>query len=252
VTGGDVAAAITTGKPQVTPLPEETTGEAISYTRDGQFFLTASNIKIDSAHPNAILRYTPKAAGGTNTQAGSGTGGETPTTKGDTRNWWDKLSLEQVAYLVAAIGVIGLLMVVGGVVGIRRSRRQQRQAALAARSGNGNRGAAQVPGYPPPQQDGYPEPYEPYGNQYRDSYPPQQEYRGGSGYGEDYDYDQPGPRRPGDQHPGYQGGAYDDGYGGGYPHAGDGRGVGRAAPPRPPAGRGYPDGPGVYGGDPNR
>ncbi|MEN3306834.1 MAG: hypothetical protein V7603_3036 [Micromonosporaceae bacterium] len=266
VANGDVAAAITGGKPQVTPLPDETTGEAITYTRDGQFFLTTANLKVDAAHPDAILRYTPRAAGSSTTQAGTGAAAAGPAgaAKGDTRNWWDKLSLEQIAYLVAAIGVIGLLMVVGGVIGIRRSRRRQRLAALTIRTGGRGAGSAQVPGMTPPERqpdpygapDSYPEPYEPYGNQYGgqygDGYPPAQGYQPASGYGDDYD--QPGPRRPpGDTYPG--GGYQDDGYGGqpgpsygGYPRTGDGRGVGRAAPPRPPAGRGHPpDGPGSYG-----
>jgi hypothetical protein len=229
VTGGDVATAITGGKPVVTPLPGEPSGEAITFTRDGQFFLTAENVKVDTANPTSILRYTPQAANVAAPTGRNAPAGPVSTSKGDTRNWWDKLSLQQIAYLIGAVGVIGLLMVVGGIVGIRRSRSQQRYAALAARSGN--RGSASVPApmSPPDQSYGAGDPfgqqYDPYGNQYGDSY--------GDGY------DQPSPRYPQDS------GGYGPSYGAG--HSGNGRGVGRAAPPRPSAGTGYPDG--SYYGD---
>ncbi|MFI5909465.1 hypothetical protein [Dactylosporangium sp. NPDC051541] len=54
VSGGDVAKAITSGHPRVTPLPDEPQGEAIAYTADGNDFLTVS----DQAGPTTILRYT--------------------------------------------------------------------------------------------------------------------------------------------------------------------------------------------------
>ncbi|MFG2039613.1 hypothetical protein [Dactylosporangium sp. NPDC048998] len=53
VTDGDVARAITTGTPTVTPLPGEPQGEAIAYTPDGNSFLTVS----DQQGPVSILRY---------------------------------------------------------------------------------------------------------------------------------------------------------------------------------------------------
>ncbi|WP_433086011.1 hypothetical protein ACQP1P_12080 [Dactylosporangium sp. CA-052675] len=54
VPDGDVAKAITTGTPRVTPLPDEPQGEAIAYTPDGRDFLTVS----DQPGPVSILRYT--------------------------------------------------------------------------------------------------------------------------------------------------------------------------------------------------
>jgi DNA-binding beta-propeller fold protein YncE len=53
VTGGDVAKAITSGKPTVTPLPDEPQGEAIAYTADATGLLTVS----DQAGPVVVLRY---------------------------------------------------------------------------------------------------------------------------------------------------------------------------------------------------
>ncbi|MBO4210591.1 hypothetical protein GSF22_32045, partial [Micromonospora echinofusca] len=42
VTGGDLVAALTTGRPRVTALPDEPQGEAVTYTRDGRALLTVS------------------------------------------------------------------------------------------------------------------------------------------------------------------------------------------------------------------
>jgi hypothetical protein len=53
VSDGDVAKAITTGEPTVTPLPGEPQGEAIAYSADGASFLTVS----DQPGPVSILRY---------------------------------------------------------------------------------------------------------------------------------------------------------------------------------------------------
>src|SRR5262249_33685848 len=40
VTGGDIVKAITTGKPRITPLPNEENAQAITYSADGTTFLT--------------------------------------------------------------------------------------------------------------------------------------------------------------------------------------------------------------------
>ena len=53
VKGGDVAAAITSGKATVTALPDEPQGEAIAYTADAASLLTVS----DQDGPAVILRY---------------------------------------------------------------------------------------------------------------------------------------------------------------------------------------------------
>ncbi|GAA0729097.1 hypothetical protein Drose_11620 [Dactylosporangium roseum] len=53
VTGGDVAQAITTGRPKVTPLPGEPQGEAVAYSPDGNSILTVS----DQPGPVSVLKY---------------------------------------------------------------------------------------------------------------------------------------------------------------------------------------------------
>jgi hypothetical protein len=55
VPDGDVATAITTGRPRITLLPDEPQGEAIAYTVDGQSFLTVS----DEPGPTTLRRYRP-------------------------------------------------------------------------------------------------------------------------------------------------------------------------------------------------
>jgi hypothetical protein len=59
VTGGDVAAAIVSGTPRITPLPDEAAGEAIAYSRDGASFLTLSKMDVDKTHPDTVLKYKP-------------------------------------------------------------------------------------------------------------------------------------------------------------------------------------------------
>jgi hypothetical protein len=122
VPDGDVVKAITTGTPRVTPLPDEPLGEAITYTRDGKSFLTVS----DREGPAKILRYAPAApAGPSKAPAGA-------SSKRGGPSWFDKLSLQDITYLVAGVGVLGLLLVVVGVVGIRRSRQARRLAAAGS------------------------------------------------------------------------------------------------------------------------
>ncbi len=55
VPDGDVVRAITTTPPRITPLPDETQGEAIAYTVDGTGFLTVEDV----AGPTPIRRYQP-------------------------------------------------------------------------------------------------------------------------------------------------------------------------------------------------
>src|SRR3712207_6972861 len=51
VSGGDVLAALT-GKPRVTPLPDEPFGEAITYSRDGKSLLDRKSTRLNSSHAN--------------------------------------------------------------------------------------------------------------------------------------------------------------------------------------------------------
>jgi hypothetical protein len=146
VPDGDVVKAITTGKPRVTPLPNEPQGESITYARDGKSFITVSEVPAGRSAP--LLRYTPVAApAAVQTQAagGGGKGG------GSDGGFLSNLTIDDITYLVAAVGVLGLLLVVIGVVAIRRSRaarraaRGGRVAGRAAGAGpNGPRGAGRA------------------------------------------------------------------------------------------------------------
>ncbi|MFF5226745.1 hypothetical protein [Dactylosporangium sp. NPDC000521] len=125
VQGGDVIKAITTGKPRITPLPNEARGEAITYTTDGKQYITASDVPADVKAP--MLRYTPQ-----NVTPGKGGGAVLPTPKPDDRSFLEDLTLQDITYMVAAVGILGLILVVAGIVGIRRSRASRRLAAATS------------------------------------------------------------------------------------------------------------------------
>ncbi|MEU8043724.1 hypothetical protein AB0B71_06205 [Micromonospora echinofusca] len=118
VTDGNVLAALTGGKPRVTALADPF-GEAISYSPDGKTFLTVSDGgQLDEDASIDILGYTPSTEGAKPVAGG----GETPKKAG--QSWLDGLSLSDITYLIAAVGVIGALMVAAGVFGILRARRR--------------------------------------------------------------------------------------------------------------------------------
>ncbi|HET9517819.1 MAG TPA: hypothetical protein VFO77_08850, partial [Actinoplanes sp.] len=101
VSGGDVLAALA-GKPRVTPLPNERQGEAIAYTATGKELLTVTDMQGETDEDNWILRYTPapkaaavKAAPKEATDASGGP------------SWFDQLSLDDITYLVGAVGLLG-------------------------------------------------------------------------------------------------------------------------------------------------
>jgi hypothetical protein len=139
VPDGDVLKAITTGKPRVTPLPREPLGEAIAYSPDGASFLTVAD-QLQS--PTKILRYKPAS---TIAPVAKAQGAAVPAPRGDTRSWFDKLSLRQITYLVAGIGLIGVLFVLVGVLGIRRSRQERQLAAMGTVRGTATVGSATEP-----------------------------------------------------------------------------------------------------------
>jgi len=124
VTNGNVVEAITKGTPRITPLPDEPRGEAITYSTDGKSFLTVSE-----AEEPKILRYTPTAATVTPEKAAA-------TEKTDTRSWFDKLSLQDITYMIGGVGVLGLLLVGVGVFGIMRARRRPPGSDQDALDGN--------------------------------------------------------------------------------------------------------------------
>ncbi len=134
VPDGDVVKAITTGKPRVTPLPNEPQGEAITYSRDGKSYVTVSDLP--QGRTAALLRYTPAAApppAVSNTAVAGGGGG-------GSSGGASSLTLDDITYLVAAVGLLGLVLVLVGVLAIRRSRRDRRRAAAAARAAGGGQG----------------------------------------------------------------------------------------------------------------
>jgi hypothetical protein len=137
---GDVVKAITTGTPRVTPLPDEPQGESIAYARDGKSFLTISDVQQGATR---MLRYTPSSA---TAKPAATAKAPLPDGRTSSRSWLDQLSFQQVTYLVALVGVLGLLLVLIGVLGIRRSRQLRRQAAVPRDDGPAVpvRGAARV------------------------------------------------------------------------------------------------------------
>ncbi|WP_327042972.1 hypothetical protein OG400_14325 [Micromonospora ureilytica] len=118
VTGGDIVGALTTGKPRVTPLADPF-GEAISYTSDGKSFVTVSDAgRFAEDEPLDILNYTPSSS--TAVPLAAEEGGKPAASK----SWTDGLSLDDITYLVGAVGLIGLLLVASGIFGIVRARRR--------------------------------------------------------------------------------------------------------------------------------
>ncbi|HEU4348286.1 MAG TPA: hypothetical protein VFR35_10905, partial [Actinoplanes sp.] len=123
VSGGDVLAALK-GKPRVTPLPEEPQGEAITFSPDGRYYYTVSDLQGNpGGAENAILQYKPvtKAA---ITQASAGT----PDGEGGP-SWLDNLTIKDLTYLIVAVGLLGVILVGVGIFGIRRARNEPPEPA---------------------------------------------------------------------------------------------------------------------------
>ena len=147
VTGGDVVATLTGATaPRVTALADPF-GEAIAYTRDGTQFLTVSDAgQLGEDQEISILSYTPTkpvAAVPPSGPAGGGGG-----------SWTDRISLKDITYLIAVVGLIGLLLVGAGIFGIMRSRKRKatggprgrRRSARTFRHGSGGRPRARTTG----------------------------------------------------------------------------------------------------------
>ncbi|HEY7274233.1 MAG TPA: hypothetical protein VH502_15990 [Actinoplanes sp.] len=131
VSGGDVLTAVQ-GKPRVTPLPDEPLGEAITYSSDGRYFYTVSDMQgRPSEADNYILRYTPA----TKTAAA-----QTAAAEADDNgpSWFSSLTINDITYLVGAVGLLGAILVGLGVFGIMRSRK--RPPAQRSRVGGGPTG----------------------------------------------------------------------------------------------------------------
>ncbi|MEU7710415.1 hypothetical protein AB0B03_00540 [Micromonospora chalcea] len=220
VSGGDIVKALTTGKPRITPLADPF-GEAISYTPDGKLFVTVSDGgTLDDSDPIEILSYTPSTTG----VEALPNGGKAETKAAAEKSWLEGLSLDEITYLIAAVGVLGALLVGAGVFGILRSRRKP--APRAAAEEPERSGEFPATGFPSGER-----PDAPRGGVY------------GGGQGGVY-----GGAANGDRPPSggvYGGGRPGGGVYGGVPQGG-GRGQGGG---RPPGGT-RPQGGGVYGGGP--
>ncbi|MET8836479.1 hypothetical protein ABZV78_21500, partial [Micromonospora sp. NPDC004540] len=145
VTGGNIVAALTTGKPRVTPLADPF-GEAIAYTPDGKSFVTVSDGGLlDAADPIDILSYTPATTG---VEALPNAGNDV-TKPAAEKSWIEGLTLDEITYLIAAVGVLGALMVGAGIFGILKARRKPAPPA-GPTDGRGDDEFPVNPGFPPP------------------------------------------------------------------------------------------------------
>jgi len=122
VTSGDVAAALK-ATPRKTPLENEPQGEAITYSSDGKYFYTASDMQgateTTGENANYILRYTPATkvvAASTDSKSGDD--------KAAGAAWYSNLSLDDITYMVGGVGLLGAILVGFGVVGIMRARKK--------------------------------------------------------------------------------------------------------------------------------
>lgn len=134
VTGNDIGAAITKGKPRRTPLPDEPQGEAITYTRDGKAYVTVSEAREENGRPQ-LLRYQPLAAAPTPGSPGQNAGSE----PGLFDTILDKLGLSGIMWIVIGIGLIGLVLVLVGGAAIRSSRRRGREEEALGRGRTSSR-----------------------------------------------------------------------------------------------------------------
>ncbi|WP_326554753.1 hypothetical protein [Micromonospora sp. NBC_01813] len=118
---GDLVAALTNEQPRATPLTDAF-GEAISYTADGASFVTVSDVAtLDEDATVEILRYTPSTEVAAPTDTGSD-GAEGP-------SWINRITLQDINLLIAAVGLLGAVLVGVGIHGIVRGRRKARLAA---------------------------------------------------------------------------------------------------------------------------
>ncbi|HEY0531990.1 MAG TPA: hypothetical protein VGD29_10365 [Actinoplanes sp.] len=116
VTNGDVLGALK-NKPRTTGLPNEPFGESITYSPDGKYFYTVSDMNGDHSTANYIMQYTPATTVAAVTKSKSDAGGATT-------HWYSNLTLNQITLMVGGVGLIGLILVGVGVLGIVRSRKR--------------------------------------------------------------------------------------------------------------------------------
>ncbi|MFC6017182.1 hypothetical protein ACFP2T_13320 [Plantactinospora solaniradicis] len=250
VKDNDLVKTLTSGTPRITPLADPF-GEAIAYTTDGKTFLTVSDVdSIDEETDVTILSYTPAKV-----VAAAAADGEAGGTKKAAGSWTDSLTLDDITYLIAAVGVIGAVLVGLGIFGIVRARRRPREDGLGAAGLDGDdndprAGRGALPGDDQdPRRSGY-------DNGDGSNWGPPQSGGYGDGYRSDRpadDYEPAGRGRSAGG--GVYGGKPAGGgvYGGQQPAGGGGGGVYGGRPSGRPSGRppgGGGGGGGVYGGTP--
>lgn len=127
VPDGDIVKALTSGKPRVTALADPF-GEAITYSPDGATFLTVSDVgSLGDDAEVSILSYVPAK----DAAVKAGAAGPAQPQQESGPSWFDKLTLDQITYLIAGIGVLGVLLVGAGVLGIVLARRRASNSATA-------------------------------------------------------------------------------------------------------------------------
>lgn len=158
VSGGNVVSALTKGKPVRTPLPGEPQGEAITYSVDSKYFVTASEAS-RTGDPPRLYRYVPAKVSPT----------KDPGAIKDARGgWFDDLRLQDLKMIIGGVGVLGLLMLLIGVVAIRRARRDPGDDDPDDDNGNPDDwfgGPGHHPDDPRRRRDQLPDPRDPYGRQ---------------------------------------------------------------------------------------
>lgn len=110
VSGGNVVAALTKGKPFRTPLPDEPQGEAIAISQDGKTYVTATEGTSNDRPRLFSYAPTPPAP---KKKAPAKTAG---------LGWFSSLGLQDIKLIIALVGVVGVVLVLIGVWGIRRTK----------------------------------------------------------------------------------------------------------------------------------
>ncbi len=213
--GTDLVAAITTGTPRRTALPNESDGEAIAYSPDGKSYYTVSTIHQNSgATSSTILRYTPYVPPPPGSASAAAPDSSSP--------WWASLTLQQLNLIFAGSATFGLAVLVAGIVGLRRAkpRTDDRPPAPRQRQPVGRQNRRPADDYGPGDgvhDDGY--------RSHDGVYRSESVSRRGPN----------GPLRQRTNEPEYAddaGGWRDDAGGNGWRDDSPGRAVGRAVPPR--------------------
>ncbi|MDG4767060.1 hypothetical protein O7632_23605 [Solwaraspora sp. WMMD406] len=114
---GDLVTVMTTEEPRITPLTDAF-GEAIAYSPDGAQFVTVSDVAtLEEETPVEILRYPRSTEVAVPPQDAAG--GDTS----DGPSFLNRITLQDINYLIATVGLLGAILVGVGIYGIVRARR---------------------------------------------------------------------------------------------------------------------------------